>query len=303
MWKSSSMRDFTVALCVFSVVCWVFGNMSKNEKFYIVSEIVFIFDLLHFFIHSYYYRQQLFFSDNRKAYALPEKKIRFQGGLALLLFLLLACFSMALCSEFYSGTLVQKISILLGYLFGGIFGALIGTGGMGRDELYHRDFSDMVESLDQLVGSEQSMWDKIINKVQTVLIVIGLIILAVVLISMLIAYIRNMISSRSGENRIKNVINLTDTESRIGNTSAARPSLFDRSSNAKIRRIYIKTIENRKRKAQSVPRWMAPSEIEELFIGSDEEKYRTLHEYYEKARYSEGGSSEDDAELLKKLNF
>ena len=113
MWKSSSMRDFTVALCVFSVVCWVFGNMSKNEKFYIVSEIVFIFDLLHFFIHSYYYRQQLFFSDNRKAYALPEKKIRFQGGLALLLFLLLAFFQIRFATADFEFAFFEFVEFLL----------------------------------------------------------------------------------------------------------------------------------------------------------------------------------------------
>ncbi len=69
-------------------------------------------------------------------------------------------------------------------------------------------------------------------------------------------------------------------------------SLFSRSYDVRIRRLYKDTI---RKKGKTPPAWAAPGEIEEASGIKD----RTLHELYEKARYGSSSCTQEDWNILK----
>lgn len=76
-------------------------------------------------------------------------------------------------------------------------------------------------------------------------------------------------------------------------TKRKRPSFWDRSPNAIIRRKYRKTVL---RAAKDTPKpWMTPEELEQ-WAGIDQ---KVLHGLYEKARYSEAGCTQEDARQIR----
>lgn len=301
-WVTSSMRDFHVVLGVSAVACWLIGNLSQSPKMHTMSDIVTLFTIIHFFIHSYFHRQQKFVSDNQKMYSLPKKKIAKTGGMFLALFVVLVGIGIAVVKEIYSGTLLAKLKAMYMYLMSKFFGAVFETDGLGRDELYFKDHTDMLGAMNGIAAKADSPWENIVNSIQTVLVVIGVILLIVLCVALIVNYVRNMVSGMKVNGKKYVEKNVSDREESLWGKSSKREKLLDFSPTAKARRIYRRCINKQKGRRQAIPDYMTPAEIENMVSLPADVKYRELHNIYEKARYSEQGCTEDDVKRAKTLN-
>lgn len=300
-WVNSSMRDFHVVLGVASVMSWVIGNISQNPKMHVLSDVLTLFAIAHFFIHRYFYRQQKFLSDNQRMYSLPKKKIRKTGGLFLGSFMIFVGVGIAVVREIYTGTLMAKAQALWMYILGMLFGALVKTGGIGSDELTLKEAEEILGIGGVTQTNNESFWESIINSIQTILIIVGVIFMASLLISMLVNYIRHQMNAKRGIQKDKIAKDVSDREESLRGRTTRRESIFDFSPTAKTRRLYKKTIQRLKRRGQIVPENLTPSEIEKMVAMPAETPYQELHVIYEKARYSENGCSEEEAKHAKAL--
>ena len=300
-WVSHSMRDFHVALGVASVVIQVVGRLSGHSELFAVADILALFTILHFFLHSYFHRQQQFLTDNQRVYSLPKKKIARTGAGFLCIFLIVASVGMTIVKEVYSGTLLAKLKAMFLYLLGGIFGALLGTDGLGKDDLLLQDNTNLLGVMNQVSAKSDSPWDNVINGIQTVLIIVGVLLLVVLCITLLVNYVRRLIGGVKVEVKDAKGRDVNDREERIRGTGSKREKLLDFSPNAKTRRIYRRSVNKQRRRGQTVPEWMTPKDIEAMVAMPGDEQHLELHHIYEKARYSEHGCTEEDAKRAKLL--
>lgn len=301
-WVSRSLRDFHVVLSVVAVCSQVIGAVSGNQNISSFGEIIALFTILHFFLHGYFYRQQKFLSDNMRVYSLPKKKIARTGSLFLLLFLTCICIGMAIVREIYSGTLLEKVKFLFLYLFQSLFGHLFQSDGLGKGELLTQE-NHLLGVMNQVSSKTDSAWDNLINQVQTVLILLGILLLIVLCIFAVVSFVRRITAKTHLQ--IKQVVrkDTIDQEKQLRGAASSKEKLLDFSPVAKIRRTYRRCINQRRRKNQSIPQWMSPKEVEQLVSVPEEMAYQQLHALYEKARYSQSGCSQEDVQTVKKLKI
>lgn len=300
-WKNSTMRDFHVSLAVIAVASHMVGRLSKNEYAFVLADVIALFTIFHYFVHGYLYHQHKFLTDNQRVYSLPKKKIARTGTIFLTAFLFVVSVTIAIVKEIYSGTLVEKIKTIFLYLVGTFFGSLLETGGLGEDELLLQNNYDLIGTLNQISAKTDSPWEKVISSVQTFLIVVGVIFLLVLCVAAIAGYIRKMIAGTRVIVRDEQGREVKDREEKIKNVSAKREHILDFSPTAKARRIYRKYIHRQRKKGQVLSESLTPAEIEKLVAMPEEEKYLTLHQIYEKARYSEFGCTEEEAQKVKTL--
>lgn len=301
-WVSRSLRDFHVVLSVVAICSQVIGAVSGNQNISSFGEIIALFTILHFFLHGYFYRQQKFLSDNMRVYSLPKKKIARTGFLFLLLFLTCICIGMAIVREVYSGTLLEKVKSMFLYLLQSLFGWLFQSNGLGKGELLTQE-NHLLGIMNQVSAKTDSAWENLINQVQTVLILLGILFLIVLCIFAVVSFVRRI--AAKAHLQIKQVVrkDTIDQEKQLCGTASSKEKLLDFSPVAKIRRAYRRCINQRRRKNQSIPQWMSPKEVEQLVSVPEEIAYQQLHELYEKARYSQFGCSHEDVQTAKKLKI
>ncbi len=300
-WVNHSMRDFHVTLGVAAVVIQIIGRLAKHSELFAVSDIVALFAILHFFIHGYFYRQYKFLTDNQRVYSLPKKKIAKTGAEFLGVFLLAASVGMAVVKELYSGTLLEKLKAMILYILRGIFGALLGTDGLGTDDLLHKDNSNLLGVMNQVAVKSESPWEKVINGIQTILIIVGVASLIILIIALIVNYIRRLIGNVKTENARAKGYEVRDREERIRTAGGKREKFLDFSPDAKIRKTYRRTVNRKRRRKEVVPEWLTPAEIEAMVVLPEDEPHLELHRMYEKARYSEKGCTEEDVKRVKLL--
>ncbi|MGN0405531.1 MAG: DUF4129 domain-containing protein [Bariatricus sp.] len=300
-WVNSSMRNFHVTMGVLAVAVHMVGKLSKTPELFALADMVALFAIIHFFIHSYFHRQQKFLSDNQRVYSLPKKKIARTGSLFLIGFLVAVSVGMAVVKEIYSGTLLDKLKAMFFYLLGTLLGSVFDSDGLGRDELMLQDNTDLLGVMNQFSQKSDSPWDNLINSIQTILIVVGVIFLVVLCIMMIVNYVRRLIGGAKFDVKGQRGLDVNDREESLRGKNAKHEKILDFSPNAKARRIYRRSINRQRKRGQVVPEWMTPSEIENMVSLCGEEKHRELHQIYEKARYSETGCTEEDAQRAKAL--
>ena len=203
-------------------------------------------------------------------------------------------------AKIYSGTLLDKLKTLFLYCLGAIFGAVFETDGLGRDELTIQNNTDLLGAMNQIAAQSDSPWDNLINSVQTVLIIIGVLLLLVLCVMGLVSLARRLILRARPEAGRTAARNTADRETRLSGSAGTKERLLDFSPEAKVRRIYRKCINHRRGRGQAIPEWLAPAEIEQL-VALPQERYQALHAIYEKARYSEAGCTEDEVRRVKDL--
>lgn len=300
-WKQSKMRDFHVALAVAAVAAHMVGRLSKNESAFILADVMVLFTIFHFFVHGYHYYQHKFLTDNQRVYSLPKKKIARTGRIFLAGFLFAVSVIMAMVKEIYNGTLIVKLKTIFLYLLGLLFGALLETDGLGKEELLTQNNYDLLGTLNQISAKTDSPWEKLISSVQTFLIVVGVLFLVALCVAALAGYVRRLIKGNGIRIKDEQGREVKDREEGIRKKTFKRENMLDFSPTAKARRIYRKYIQRQRRKGQVLPESLTPAEIERMVAMPEEEKYLTLHQIYEKARYSEYGCTEEDAQQVKAL--
>lgn len=298
-WKTHSMRDLTVFLAVAAVAALVIANLSGNESLRVISDVLGLVDVLHYFIHGYFYHQHRFLTDYLHTYSLPRKKIARCGAGYFGVFMLLLVVGIAVVRELYVGTLVAKLQALFTYVLGSVFGFLLGHDGLDNGPLILQNKTSLLDMMNQVAHKEASAWDGIINAIQSVLIVVGVTVIIVLAVGAAIGAVKRMITGVRTEGSSDRVSQTSDTEQALGRTRIKRDNPFDQSPTARIRRTYRKTINRQRRRGQAVPDWMTPAEIESMVELPRQEQYRQLHTVYEKARYSQEGCTDEDVRLAK----
>ncbi len=301
-WVSRSLRDFHVVLSVVAICSQIIGAVSGNQNISSFGEIIALFTILHFFLHGYFYRQQKFLSDNMRVYSLPKKKIARTGSLFLLLFLTCICIGMAIVREIYSGTLLEKIKSLFLYLFQSLLGQAFQSDGLGKGEMISQE-NTLFGAMNQISAKPDSAWENLINQIQTILILLGILLLIVLCIFAVVSFVCRI--AAKAHLQIKQVVrkDTIDQEKQLRRTASSKEKLLDFSPVAKIRLAYRRCINQRRRKNQSIPQWMSPKEVEQLVSVPEEMAYQQLHALYEKARYSQSGCSQEDVQTVKKLKI
>ena len=299
LWTRSSLRGFHVALGVAAAASQVIGRIAKSPGTLIFGEAAALFGILHFFLHSYFHRQQKFVSDNMRVYSLPQKKIARTGALYLVFFLVAVLIGMALIRELYSGTLLGKLKTLILYCLGALFGAIFETDGLGRNDLTVQTNFDLLDAMNQIAARPDSPWENLINTVQTVLIILGVLLLLALCVLGLVSLVRRLAVRARPEAGRTVIRGTSDREMQLDSRAPARERLLDFSPDARIRRAYRKCINRRRSRGQGIPDCLTPSEIEALVSLPQEDRYRELHAVYEKARYSQSGCTDDEARRVK----
>ncbi len=302
-WINHSMRNLHVALGVAAVTLQVIGRLSGNPKLLVIGDMVTLIAIFHYFIHGYLYRQQRFVTDNQRVYSLSKKKIARMGAAYLAAFLAALTVGMAVVREIYSGTLLAKLQAMATFLLGSLLGAVFESDGLGRDELLLQDNTDLFGVMDQFSRKTDSPWESLINSIQTVLIIAGVALLLVLCVAVAAAYVRRLFGKARLQADRRQGFETADREEKIRGKKAGRERILDFSPTSKIRRIYRRCINSKRRRGQTVQEWMTPAEIENMVLPPEEEKYRTLHTSYEKARYSEKGCTEEDVQRIKALKI
>lgn len=294
-------RDVHVACAVLAVGLYVIGKLSGHHELYIVADVIVLITIFHFFINSYFYRQRKFLIDNERAYSLPKKKISKAGGLFLGGFLILLGVAMAVVKEIYDGTLLAKLQAMVAYLFAKMSEAIIGTGGLGRDDLQFQDYSNLIGAMDGVTQNGDSPLQDVINTIQTILVIVGIVAILVLCIVLIVNYIRRTFGAIKTGGSAKAGADVSDREERIQGSGSLRERLLDFSPNAKVRRLYRRSINRERKRGQVLPNWMTPSEIENVVFERSDDSNQVLHEIYERARYSEDGCTDDDVRRAKAL--
>lgn len=301
LWVASSMRDFHMTSGVVAVASFVIGNISHNPNMHIVSDIVTIVAIAHYFIHGYFHRQQKFISNNQNTYSLPKKKIARTGGMFLVGFMVFVFVGMTIAREIYTGTLVAKVKMFIMYILATVFGVIFEFEGLGDDSLKVKDTMSLLENMNQVAAKQEAPWENFMNSLQTILMIVGVVFLLVLCVSVVVNYVKRLIHDFKVDVKGDGGRDVSDRETRLGRRMAKRENIFDFSPTAKTRRLYRKVINRQRRQGQSVPEWMSPAEIEAMVALPKEENYHELHRIYEKARYSEQGCTDEDAQRAKSL--
>lgn len=157
--------------------------------------------------------------------------------------------------------------------------------------------------MNQISAKPDSAWENLINQIQTILILLGILLLIVLCIFAVVSFVCRI--AAKAHLQIKQVVrkDTIDQEKQLRRTASSKEKLLDFSPVAKIRRAYRRCINQRRRKNQSIPQWMSPKEVEQLVSVPEEMAYQQLHALYEKARYSQSGCSQEDVQTVKKLKI
>ena len=298
-WIRSSMRDFHVLVVVLSLAIYLVARLSDSSGLLSLGDILALFGIFHFFVHGYFHKQHRFLSDNMRTYSLPKKKIARNGGIFLAGFLLLAGVGMAVIRELYTGTLLAKLKAMLLYLLAKILGDIFASEGLGKGDMLVSSSDSLIGAMDQAGSEKSTAWEAVINSVQTVLIVIGLIVMLILVVTVVAAFIRRSLGGIRLTEDGEKVSVTKDAESALDRRKVRRESIFDRSPNARIRRIYRGMINAQRKRGQAMPGGMTPEEIETMVSVPGGEPYQAIHHAYEKARYSEKGCTDEDVERSK----
>lgn len=84
------------------------------------------------------------------------------------------------------------------------------------------------------------------------------------------------------------------------NADKAKRLFTDMSPNGRIRKLYIRSVKKRLKKDQMPSAAFTPLEIERFTEMEESEKTKLLHQYYEKARYSEEGCNQEELRRINK---
>lgn len=299
-WVARPLRTFHVILAIAAVAMEVVSRISGMTWLSPAAELVLLFGILHFFLHTSFRRRYTFFLDNQRTYSLPAKKIgRISWGY-LTLFMLFLCVGMAVAREVYDGTLLEKLRLVILYLLQAVLGALFASNGLGEDELLISNSQGLLDALGEVAPKEQQPWEALASQVQTVLVLLGLALLAVLAVAAVVRLAARALSQvRSGGEDMR-LRETRDKESRMTRKQRDRDRITDRSPAGRVRRCYRRYVDRNRRRGQAIPAWMTPAEIQNA-LAAPGENGSALQELYEKARYSRYGCTEEEARQAKIL--
>lgn len=300
-WVARPLRTFHVILAIAAVAMEVISRISGMTWLSPAAELVLLFGILHFFLHTSFRRRYTFFLDNQRTYSLPEKKIgRISWGY-LALFMLFLCVGMAVAREVYDGTLLEKLRLVILYLLQAVLGALFSSNGLGEDELLISNNQGLMEALGEVEPRGQQPWEALAGQIQTVLVLLGLALLAALAAAAVVRLAARALSQARGGGEGIHLRETQDKESRMARKRREGDRITDRSPTGRVRRCYRRYVNRSRQRGQAIPAWMTPAEIQQA-LAAPGENGSALRELYEKARYSQYGCTEEEARQAKILD-
>lgn len=302
-WKRHSMRTPNLIMALAAVASLIVSELSGDSRLMVVGNVIALIGIFHFFIHGYFYNQYRFLSNYSLRYSLPQKKIRKIGSLYFGGFLMAVGVGVAVIHELYSGTLLAKLKAMIFYVLEKLFGQIFDSDGLGRDEFIIQQKDSLLGTMNQIAKKPESPFEQLIETVQSILIVVGIVMILAVLVTAIIASIRRKIQGVRVDHESDGPVELADSEESLGKRSEQRDHPLDFSPTARIRKIYRKTINHHRRRGQRILDWMTPKEAEQFVGVPEDQPHQELHAMYQKARYSETGCSEEDLRRIRSLKL
>ncbi|MDD6481209.1 MAG: hypothetical protein PUF65_02865 [Lachnospiraceae bacterium] len=271
---------------VWYTVLYVAGMFFHFKTFLYIAFTMLFADIL--ICAAFYYMNALhtYIHKNRHVASLPvqtmKKSHRMIGILGALLFVLFLLPSALYGREFLPNLKAEKPTLTF-------------------MEVMHstQEPSDPEISSEQIAAAiiaqqDTPAWVFLLIRILCFLVIVAIVVTAIVL---LVRYIQRTGQSFSVEAEDETVfLNAGQTDSA---DTVAHPDSTDAhpSAEQQIRKRYRKTI---KKATKGQPNsWATPSELEQDAGLSEQEKTQTLHDIYEKARYSQDGCTSDDWNLLR----
>lgn len=297
-WISSTMDGFHTILCMLAVVMFILSRMLGITEMEIGSYILFFANLV---VYIFYWNQHKLYQfvniSRRHVKGIPAQSVRLRNLMMLLLFfsvfllLLVALYALPLGAPRAKmfDWLYTAISFLLGKIFGKsessgkVNGAVTSdphTGELAMAGTYDRTLLDILEKT----------------------AVFAAIMIAAVFVVFMLVYIYRSLKNKMSLNLEDEVIEIRQEEvrERLQKEKAVGLRLFDRGTDAQVRRNYMKLVRAGLKKRDVSKNW-TPSEIEEeAGIGSWKDR-SVLHTLYEKARYGRETCTKAEAEEVKQM--
>ncbi|MBN2239087.1 MAG: hypothetical protein JW712_04885 [Dehalococcoidales bacterium] len=302
-WIAKSMRTFHVILAVAAAVSYTISGFSGEDWLAACGDGIAAFGILHFFIHTNLHRKYNFSIDYHRTYSLPNEKIRRLNAAFLVVLVIGVCVGMVIARELYIGTLLAKLKLLFMYLLNKGFGVIFSTEGLGKDDVLIQEDQSLLDMLNGVAPQSNNACETTANHIQTIIIIAGLLVLVILVLLFVIGIIRRTLHSARETGEEKLWRETMDREEKLSRRTRRKQQRLGNSPADRIRRIYRHSINRKRRRGQTVPEWMTPSEIESMVSIPEDPQYRLLHSLYEKARYSEDGCRDQEAKQAKGLNL
>ena len=300
LWVANPMRTFHVLIAIIAAASYTVAGLSGYTWLIALGDVLAVFGIVHFFVHAHFHRQYCFLTDNLRTYKMPKKKMRRINGSFLLIFAVVLCCGMAVAREIYTGTLLEKLRLILNKIFGIFFS----TQGLGKEDLIVQKGQSMLGTLGNIAPTKNGdFWDATVDSIQTIVMIVGVILLLTLCIVLIVGLIRRAIKTAGGSEKRTHWHETPDREETIVQGRKERKKRLDFSPNARVRRRYARCIHRNLKRGQAVPDYMTPSQIESMVALPPEDQYRFLHQIYEKARYSKSGCTAQEAEQAKSLHL
>ena len=238
--------------------------------------------LLLFLAYSGIGRVEEYLELNRGMHGLPVRRIVRTAGIAVAALVLLA------------GALLLPASVLSTGSFRVDFSRLNHMGAAAQPETVMEEQPSGFEIPEELLGEEREPWFQIPPFVSYLFYALAVGGIAALILYGIYQIFKNFRSSYTDNRDVVQFLGNQEEEERLeGERRHRKISALDFSPNAAIRRRYRKTIlRGSKEKPED---WAAPAELEAGAGIADE----TLHQLYEKARYSLEGCTPEESRALK----
>lgn len=296
-WMTHSMKYVTVPLGVATVVGEFLSNVSSDPTFGRIGLVIGVIGLFHFLIHTYFYRRHRFLSNAAMVSTMPKKRIKSVGMRYMALYLLLTAVVLVLVFSAYQGTLLALMRGVLLLVFGTLLRGLVSTSGLGGSDTVVGNAAGADRAAGSLAGAQEGAWGQGVSALQTVLVVVGLVVIVVLIALLIVAKIRQKVYEAASAADGVTIYDTNDKSEQSKVKGSWRDAL-DFSDTMRVRRMYKKLILQKKPRAVALASCFTPKELEAA-VHIDPELGKSVHELYEKARYSKEGCSEEDVAVAR----
>ena len=312
------LDNFHWVLVFASGILYLVSRFTRDEIFSCIGLWLFYAMILSFLIHLNQRHLYQFIKTNDNVSFLPVKQIRTINNLLIAVFAAASAILLFILSRLQYDTIASYIIGFFQTVIGAILSiffhdtAYSGSGGTAGASAWY--------GTGEIKNSEESFLDILwagLQKYMEVIIIAIIIIAAIVLFIFIIRKIMQIsFNTQTDQHEFVDVEMKREKLSERTVPKKEKLSRFSPDINTRIRRIYIKQISSSlkknkgfdiKKKSNIVSRSssnvlsnMTPAEIEAYAVLEATTASRTLHEVYEKARYSSGGASEEDFKNLTK---
>ncbi len=293
-------RNITPVIVVLLVLCIITNIAANHYELPFVATITIIVAFILSIIYLIIFNQQTLFDymhNNQNVSHLPEKQIRRLNKVYMAIFLVVVTVVMFIFMELPYESILSPLWEGIKSVFRFLFSLIRSEENTEVDERFNAPKPKM----------DRSFWEIDDASTNPIYVYIGMVI-CIILVAATLCYIiysvykKISLREKKDVNEVREFISPFIKKDQLEKTVVRkeRSLITDLSYNGRIRRMYKKLILKKLPTKHKPLSPLTPAEIENHVGLGDVETDKLLHDYYEKARYSESGCNKQDYEMLKK---